>query len=118
MNALLAQPLQELHDFAAHLATSGYSEHQISQSLVTRGMGPGMAYSLAKQVMRERSAQGRHVAAKRICMGAVACLLSCAATVAHQEFNAGTSMALLATAAAMMGLLELGTGLWMMIRTD
>jgi hypothetical protein len=118
MNALLAQPIQELHDFAIHLAMDGCSERQITQSLITRGMGPGMAYSLAKQAMRERAASGRHSAAKRICMGAVACLLSCAATVAHQEFDAGASMALLATAAAMMGLLELGTGLWMMIRTD
>jgi hypothetical protein len=118
MNALLAQPLRELHEFAADLVVNGCSERQIIQSLITRGAGPGMAHAIAKQAMQDHAAQGRASAAKRICVAGVATVLSCLATVAHQELDAGTAMALLASVAATVGLLELGTGLWILVRAQ
>jgi hypothetical protein len=113
----LVQPVNELRDFALHLAALGSSERDIQRSLLTRGLGPGMAYQMAKEAMKRYARQGRVSAAKRICVAALACIASCIATVAHQQLEMGIAMSVVATAAAVMAVVELMTGLVQLVRS-
>ncbi|MHC4915757.1 MAG: hypothetical protein ACYTGB_09715 [Planctomycetota bacterium] len=72
---------------------------------------------MAKEAIKRRARMGRVSAAKRICVAAIACIASCAATVAHQQLDMGMAMSVVATAAAIMAVVELMTGLVQLARS-